>query len=874
MLKIKKIQNVDNKDLLNQYLEIAKLDVQHTLKRFHTSNQGLRSDEAKKRLKENGNNIIVNQKKKRWYHFLIKSILDPFIIVLLILSFSTYIIATSNTDYVGSFIILIIAFISTLIRFTQEYHSHLSALKLKGLIKTRANVRRGSQNLKEVDVEKLVLGDIVHLSAGSIIPSDCRIIECKDLFISQALFTGESMPIEKHVDYIESTNKGIADISNICLMGSTVISGSAVVVVINSGTKNYIGLVASSIKEEKEETNFDRGVKSVSYTLIKYMVIIVLAVFFINGIVKKDWLEALLFAISVAVGLTPGMLPMIVNTNLAKGASLLARKKTIVKNLNAIQNLGAIDILCTDKTGTLTENRIVLQKYFNSDGEEDLSVLEYAYFNSFFETGVKNIIDRAIIDYANNTEAKKVANNYQKIDEIPFDYERRIMSVVVSDKEDNHILVSKGALENIMSISSYVMKDKKIVELTDDIKKKITSDVNKLNQEGMHVISVAIKKERVDIKTFTKKDEKGLTFVGYIAFLDPLKKDAKESLLALKKNGIDIKILTGDGSEITKTICSQVGIDTTKIMLGEEVDSLSIDELKVRAEECDIFTRMTPLQKNKVIDALQANGHVVGYMGDGVNDAPSLRSADVGISVNTATEIARASSDIILLERDLMVLKDGVIAGRRIFGNIIKYMKMTLSSNFGNMFSVLVGSVFLPFLPMLPIQILIQNMLYDLSQTSLPWDDVDNEFLIKPQKWDIGDLERYMKSIGIVSSVYDLITYLVLWFVLGYSTINSQSYFQTGWFMEGLISQTLIVYFIRTSKIPFIQSRPNKMVILTTLTAVACSIIIPFLPFANLLGFDVPGMDFYLILPAILILYFLSVEIIKNRYIKRYHKWL
>jgi Mg2+-importing ATPase len=873
MFKIKKVNNVGNTDLLNQYLKIASLDNETIFKQLQTNRKGLSNEETLKKLRKNGTNIIVSEKKKHWYHFLVKSIVDPFIIVLLVLSLSTYIIGTSNTDYIGSFIIFVIACISIIIRFSQEYHSHLSSLKLKHLIKTKANVLRDSK-LKEIDVERLVIGDIVYVSAGSIIPADSKIIECKDLFISQALFTGESMPIEKYENFIETSNKSITDISNICLMGSTVISGTATILIINTGTHNYIGLMASSIKEEKEETNFDRGVKNVSYTLIKYMVIIVLVVFFINGIVKKDWFEALLFSISVAVGLTPGMLPMIVNTNLAKGSATLAKKKTIVKNLNAIQNLGAIDTLCTDKTGTLTENRIVLQKYLNVNGEEDTTVLQYAYYNSFFGTGVKNIIDKAIIEYAAGSDIKKLANEYRKIDEIPFDYERRIMSVVISTEEDNHILISKGALENVLSITNSVMKNGTVIPMTEKTKKQIINNVNILNEEGMQVIAVAIKKERVDIKTFTKKDEKDLIFAGYVAFLDPLKKDAKEALQSLKESGINIKILTGDGEEITTSICKQVNIDTSKVISGFEVDKLSDGELKKKCEECNIFVRMTPLQKNKIINILQSNGHVVGYMGDGVNDAPSLRSADVGISVNTATEIARTSSDIILLEKDLMVLKDGVITGRKIFGNIIKYMKMTLSSNFGNMFSVLVGSVFLPFLPMIPIQILIQNMLYDLSQTSLPWDDVDNEFLIKPQKWDISDLERYMKSIGIISSIYDGITYLVLWFILGYNEPHLQSYFQTGWFMEGLISQTLIVYFIRTSKIPFIESSPNRLVTLTTLIVSFCAIIIPFLPFANSLGFVIPNYKFYFILPGILIMYFLSIEIIKTMYIKKYHKWL
>ena len=873
MFKLSKIENIHNPNLVKKYIDIAKLDKIDTLKELKTSEKGLSSNEANLRLKNNGHNVISNQKNKHWYHFLIKAILDPFIIVLLVLAVSTYLIGGTKTDFFGSIIILVIAGISIAIRFTQEYRSHLSSLKLKGLLKTKVIVRRDNE-IKQIDIERIAIGDIIVLSSGSIIPSDCRIIECRDLFIAQALFTGESMPVEKHQKYYDDVEKELTNISNICLMGSTVVSGNAVAIVVNYGVNNYIGLVAGSIKEEKNETNFDRGVKEVSYSLIIYMLIITILVFVFKAVVKKDILVELLFSISVAVGLTPGMLPMIVNTNLAKGASVLAKKKTIVKNLNAIQNLGAIDTLCTDKTGTLTENRIVLQKYFNCESKEDLEVLKYAYLNSYLHTGERNVIDDAVVLYACEHEVDHLAKSYTKIDEIPFDYERRIMSVVISDKNEDHLLISKGALESILNISSYVLKDGKKVAINDAMKKHITMNVDELNKKGMHVIAVAIKDEKVDIKTFTKKDENKMTLVGYVAFLDPLKKGVKESLLSLREAGINIKILTGDGEAITKTICEQVGIDTKIIIHGSEIEEMSKLELEKQVLNCNIYVRMTPLQKNRVIETYKSLGCIVGYMGDGINDAPSLRSADVGICVDTASEIARNSSDIILLEKDLMVLKDGVIAGRGIFANIIKYMKMTLSSNFGNMFSVLVGSAFLPFLPMIPIQILIQNMLYDMSQTALPWDNVDKDFLLKPQRWDIGDLERYMRTIGIVSSVYDVITYLTLWFVLGYSVVGDQMFFQTGWFMEGLMSQTLIVYFIRTSKIPFIESRPNILVTISTLAVVVCALILPFMPFAYLLGFAVPGVKYYMILPIILIMYFITVEIVKRWYINKYHKWL
>lgn len=875
MTQINKPTDAVEEKLNKKYQRNALMSREELFKQLETSEKGLSYEERSRRLSQNGYNAVSQQKNKTWIHFLIKSILDPFIIVLIILAIATYLISTNNADYVGSIIICFIAFISVLIRFTQEFSSHVSSEKLKHLVKTKVDVRCFSLIPTEINIEDIVTGDIIELAAGSIVPTDVRIIECKDLFVGQSMFTGESIPVEKHSDYrLEKDKEEITDISNICLMGSTVISGSALAVAINTGRNNYLGVIASTIKEEKEETNFDKGVRHVSYVLIKYIIIIVLAVFFINGVLKGKWLQALLFSISVAVGLTPGMLPMIVNANLARGASFLARKKTIVKNINAIQNLGAIDVLCTDKTGTLTEDRIVLQKYINVKGKEDLSILKYTYFNSYFGTGVKNLIDKAVLEYGEEHQIDDCAEDYKKIDEIPFDYERRRMSVVVSDKQDNHLLVTKGAPENIFDICAYVLDGENKKAFDSKIKAKITMEMDKFHKQCMHVIAIAIKEEKINIKTFNKKDEKNMTLLGFVAFLDPLKTDAKVALAELESAGINIKILTGDSLEVTRNICEQVDLKILKTIEGAEIDTLNDIELRGIVEETNIFARLSPLQKNRVIGALIANGHVVGYMGDGVNDAPSLRSADVGISVDTATEIARESSDIILLEKDLKVLKNGVIEGRKIFGNIIKYMKMTLSSNFGNMFSVLVGSIFLPFLPMIPIQILIQNMLYDISQTSIPWDNVDEEFLLRPKKWDIRDLERYMKSIGIVSSFYDILTYLVLWFILSYNTVNMQAQFQTGWFLEGLISQTLIVHFIRTAKVPFFESKPNRLLVITTVFAVITAIIIPLLPFTGSLGFIKLDIKYYLILPLILIGYFISVQIVKKWYIKKYNTWL
>ncbi|MCX8074923.1 MAG: magnesium-translocating P-type ATPase [Clostridia bacterium] len=860
-----------NEEFNNKYYEYAKYSKEDILNVLNTSTEGISNNEAYIRINKNGRNIVVENKKKPWYYFLIKSFMDQFIIVLILLGT----VSLFLDDTLGAIIIYILAVISAFIRFMQEYSAHVIDTKLKNMIKSTTDIKRkDNESITEINIEELVEGDIIELGAGSIIPADLRVLECKDLFISQSIFTGESVPVEKY-----STNTrddlGVIYLDNICYMGSNVVSGSASCVVIKTGKSTYLGNIASQIGEEKEVTNFEVGISKITKLIIRYMAVIVIFVFIINGMVKQDWLQSLLFAISVAVGITPGMLSMIINVNLSKGSKTLASKKTVVKNINSIQNLGAIDVLCTDKTGTLTIDKVVLQKYMNVDGEEDLKVLDYAFLNSYYSTGIKNLIDRAIIEYGVEHKVKEETSGYKKIDEIPFDYNRKKMSIVVETPTGKHRLITKGALEEILKICTSVRQNDNVVSLTAEMISKINENADKLHSQGMHVIAICEKLEYPGENIFNSEDEQEMTFIGYIAFLDPPKPDVKESLEELAKAGITVKVLTGDSAAVTKNICSQVGISYNNVLTGADIDKLTDDELKIEIENTNIFSRLAPLQKERVVHLLRQNGHVVGYMGDGVNDAPSLRAADIGISVDTATDIAKESSDIILLEKSLMVLKDGVIEGRRIYGNIMKYLKMTLSANFGNVFSVLVGSIFLPFLPMIPIQIIIQSLIYDLSQIAIPFDTVDEEFLEKPKKWDTKDLKHFMNTLGITSSVFDVATFLVLWFVLGFNSVDKQIYFQTGWFIEGLISQTLIVHFIRTSKIPFIESIANKGLLITTSLSVVFAIGAQYI-FREVreFNFAVVPNNYYLYLIAILFTYFLAVQIVKKLYIKKYGNWL
>ena len=864
----KKIKKEDN-ELLNKYSEISKKTGEEVLKEYNTSENGITENKATELLEKNGPNVVVKNEKKSRLYFLFNSFKDKFIIILIVLAIINYFLS----DALSTYIILGIAVISALIRYFQDYSVYKFNQELKAKMYTTTNVVRGGKE-KEIRVEKVVPGDIVHLSAGSMIPADIMLIDSKDLFVNQSVFTGESVPVEK---VAQNTNdaKEIFSISNVCLMGSSVVSGGATGVVIDTGFTTYLGRMSKEVETKKEPTNFEKGMNNITKMLIRYMLVVSVAVFVIYGFIRKDWLEAILFALSVAVGITPSMLPMIVNVNLTRGTKVLAKKKTLVKNINSIQNLGAIDVLCTDKTGTLTEDKIVLQKYIDVNGNEDTSILEYAYLNSYFGTGMKNLVDRAIITYGNEKNVKEIVNDYTKIDEIPFDYTRKRMSVVVkSNKNNGYRMFTKGALEEILKVCTKVKYNGHVNELTPEMVEIVEQKAKEYAVQGMQVIAIASKREYRGVNVFNVSDEANMTFIGFVAFLDPAKKDVKSTLKKLKNIGITTKILTGDNPYAANNICNLVGLENTETLLGTDIDKMSDEELAKKVEEVNVFARMNPLQKERIVKQLKNNGHVVGYMGDGVNDSPSLHIADVGISVNTATDIAKEAADIILLERSLKVIYEGVLEGRRVYGNIIKYMKMALSSDFGDVFSIVIASIFLPFLPLLPIQMLLQDFLYDISQIAIPYDDVDKEFLEKPKKWSTKGISKFMNVMGITSSLIDVLAFLGFWFLFGYNA-SKETFFQTAWFVECLISETMIIHYVRTAKRPFIESKANKWLTLGTFGTIIGTILTPIL-LHNIpsFHFEILPLKYYGFVILLLAIYSVLVEIIKKIYIKKNGEWL
>ena len=848
-------------NIFKEYKKLVELSNDELLDKYDSSIDGLSLKEVIKRREVYGKNILKEEKKKSILSFIIDSFKDPFIYILIVLA----VINFSLGDKLGSLIIILLTIISSTIRLVQDYSAYKFDLKLKSKLFTVISTIRDNK-VKDINIKDIVPGDIIELNAGSIIPSDVILLEVKDLFINQSIFTGESVPIEKKIN---SGGDSLLDLERICFMNSSVVSGSGKALVIKTGKNTYLGTIAKDMLTTKKITNFQKEMNAVSKTLIEAMLVITVLVFILNTLIHHDIMQALLFAISVAVGITPSMLPMIVNVNLSKGSKSLAKKETLVKRSEAIENLGSIDTLCTDKTGTLTEDKIVLQLYLNSDFKEDREVLTYAYLNSHYSTGIKNLIDKAIISYAKNKGL--LISRYQKIDEIPFDYERRKASVIVRD-EDKVLMLTKGAIKEVLDSCNKIRHQGKTIKLTNEFKDKILEKAKELNKEGMQVIALALKETKTISKSYN--DDKDLTFIGLVAFLDPVKKGVSRVIKDLRKVGVNTKILTGDNPDATKTICTLAGFNSDNILTGPDIEKLTSDELKVKVEEVDVFARLTPLQKELIVNTLKDNGHVVGYMGDGVNDAPSLIKADVGISVNDATSIAKEASDIILLRKSLKVVYDGVIEGRKVYGNIMKYMKMALSASFGDCFSVLIASIFLPFLPMIPIQFLLQDLLYDLSQTAIPFDDVDKEFLITPHKWDTSDLKRFMVIMGLVASVIDVVAFLIFYFVLGFNS-NNVILFQTAWFIEGVISQTMIVHFVRTSKIPFIESIANKYLLLSTSLCIIASIILPIL-LVNIKSFHFAYLPvaFYFYVIILLILYMVIEEIVKRLYIKKYKRWL
>lgn len=867
--KHKKLENNDD-ELLNRYIAESKKNASTILEDLQTTPNGISEKEAEERLNKFGANVVIKNEKKSRIYFLAQSFKDKFIIILIMLAIINYFIS----DALSAYIILGIALLSALIRYFQDYSVYKFNQSLKSKLYTVTHILRNGKE-KEIKVEKVVKGDVVKLNAGSMIPADLYLIDSKDLFINQSVFTGESAPIEKKAISEENNCKEIFNIPNICLMGASVISGSATGVVIEKGFSTYLGRMGKEIDNKRELTNFEKGMNNITKMLIKYMIIVSFSVFAIYGLIRQNFLEAILFALSVAVGITPSMLPMIVNVNLTRGTKVLAKKKTLVKNINSIQNLGAIDILCTDKTGTLTEDKIVLQKYIDVMGKEDKSILEYAYLNSYFGTGIKNLVDKAIIIYGNDKNVKEIVKEYKKIDEIPFDYTRKRMSVVVQNlNSKTYRMFTKGAIEEILKVCTKVKYDGKIVELTKEMQEIAKNKAKEFASQGMQVIALASKREYRGINVFNISDEKDMVFIGLVAFLDPPKKDVKTTIKNLKKIGITTKILTGDNPYATSNICNLVGIDNNEILLGSDIENMKDEELSEKIENISVFARMNPLQKERIVRLYKQNGHVVGYMGDGVNDAPSLHTADVGICVSTATDIAKEASDIILLEKSLKVIYNGVIEGRKVYGNIIKYMKMALSSDFGDVFSIVIASIFLPFLPLIPIQMLLQDFLYDISQIAIPYDDVDKEFLEKPRKWSTEGISRFMNVMGITSSITDVIAFAFFWFVLGYNG-NKETYFQTAWFIECLISETMIIHYVRTAKKPFIESKANKWLTLGTIATIAGTILTPIV-LHNIpsFHFEIMPIQYYGFVIILLFIYSILVEIIKKKYIKKYGEWL
>lgn len=871
--------------------QVAGADKNSVFAILEAEETGLTEEQVREKQQLFGANEVDHEKAPSWYVQLLQAFINPFIGVLVVIALvslitDVFLAAPGDRDYKTLIVVSIMVLLSSLLRFWQEFRSNKAAEQLKSMVRTTATVLRKGEpgtGKQEIDIKELVPGDIVLLSAGDMIPADCRITQSKDLFVSQAMLTGEALPVEKR-DYpiADAAIRSPLELENCCFMGTNVVSGTAMAIAVNTGSQTYFGSISKSLTGKRAETSFDKGVNSVSWLLIRFMLVMVPLVFLINGFTKGNWLEALLFGIAVAVGLTPEMLPMIVTANLAKGAVNMSKRKVIVKRLNAIQNIGAMDVLCTDKTGTLTIDKIVLERHLNVLGLEDEEVLKWAYLNSYHQTGLKNLLDVSVLEHGELHDSLKV-EDYRKVDEIPFDFQRRRMSVILENNHQ-HLLICKGAVEEMLDRCTYVFdpgEDQQLQIDTDDIipmddkaRQTVLETTKKLNAEGLRVLLVAVKQFDERPLTYGIKDESDMIVAGFIGFLDPAKPTAKPAIEALHKLGVTLKVLTGDNEIVTKKICKDVGIPINHILLGNEMSTISDEELTARIDEISIFAKLSPAQKSRVVKVLQAKGHTVGFMGDGINDAAALRDADVGISVDTAVDIAKESADIILLEKDLMVLRKGVIYGRRTFGNIIKYIKMTASSNFGNMFSMLGASAIFPFLPMLPVQILVQNLLYDISQISIPWDRMDADYIEKPRKWEAEGIARFMIFIGPISSIFDYATFFLMYRFFKANSPAHQSLFQSGWFIEGLLSQTLIVHMIRTKKIPFIQSWATAPVLALTTAIMAIGIYIPFSPFAAGLKLQPLPMGYFPWLIGILVLYCMLTQLVKGWFIKRFHQWL
>lgn len=871
--------------------------LESTFATYKTSALGLVDDQVEENRDAYGKNVITKGQEDSMIKKIYESIINPFTVILLVIALVSFITNVwlakpGEQDPTTSIIIVTLVLISGGIRFIQELRSDKAASNLSRMIVNTATVLRDGSE-QEIPIDEIVVGDVIKLSAGDMIPADVVLIDSRDFFVQQSGLTGESDAVEKIcLSKAESQNlDSLLASESLAFMGTNVISGRATALVLVVGDETMMGAIEQTINTYDEPTSFEREMNTISWLLIRLMLVMVPVVFVINGLTDGDWLEAGVFALSVGVGLTPEMLPMIITASLAKGSIIMAKEKVVIKKLNAIQDLGAIDILCTDKTGTLTQDEIVLEYPLDIHGELDLSVLRRAYLNSYFQTGLKNLMDRSIINRTHK-EAKKheivrdLDQTFHKIDELPFDFERRRMSVIVKDEDGVVSMVTKGALEEMLSVSTYVEYKGEIKRLTDEVRQEVLAEVAQLNEQGLRVLGVSYKTDLDENDIFSVEDERDMILTGYLAFLDPPKPSAAPAIKALAEYGVTTKILTGDNEKVTQAVCEKVGLDVERILLGSEIDTMTDQELAQVVETTTVFAKLSPDQKARIILCLKNNGHKVGYMGDGINDAPSMKVSDVGISVDTAVDIAKETADVILLDKDLMVLEKGLVEGRKVYANMTKYIKMTVSSNFGNIFSLLFASIFLPFLPMAPVHLIVLNLIYDLSCIALPFDNVDKEFLKKPRIWEANSIMRFMAWIGPISSVFDIITYMLLYFlvvpmILGHGYNHGAAdaaafimVFQTGWFIESMWSQTMVIHMLRSPKLPFIQSRPAFSVVVTTLAAAFFVTSLPYSPLASILKLSQLNGLYFVLLFAIIVLYMLSVTVVKRIYIKKYKEWL
>ena len=871
---MKKKENTERRGEVEKILlELSGLDQKALFEKYQTDEYGLDPVQAADRLEEYGRNIIDFGKEKNLAVRIKDAIINPFNIVLLVvamITFATDVVLADEPSFATFIMLVAVIIISATISFIQEEKSNSAAKKLQGMITTKLDVIRNDVEI-EVDIEELVPGDIVKLASGDMIPGDVRFIETKDLFIDQSQLTGESNPVEKFTT--SQKDVGVTDLANIGFMGSNIVSGSAKAIILTTGGDTYFGSMAKSLNSYEEKSAFEKNLDSVSKLLIRFMLVTVPVIFIANFITKGSWLQSLMFGITIAVGIMPEMLPVIMNSSLARGAINMSRKKTIVKRLGAIQTFGEMDVFCTDKTGTLTQDEIILEKYMDVLGREDKRILRHAFLNSYFQTGLKNLMDVAIINRADKEDLGYLKEAYVREDEIPFDFSRRRMSVVLKDKNGKRQLITKGAVEEILSICSYIEIDGEVKDITDDLIANAKKIAEENNLEGIRVIAVAQKNNVHGVDVFGVEDESDMVLIGFVGFLDPPKESAGEAINALRKNGVRTIVLTGDSEGVAINICGRLGFSTEMSLTGAKIEAMTDDELKEACEKCDIFSKLSPYQKQRVVKMFQANGHIVGYMGDGINDSLPLKQADIGISVDNAVDIAKEVADIILLEKDLMVLDEGVVEGRSTFANMSKYLKMSVSGNFGNMFSVLIASIFLPFLPMLPVHILVQNLLNDFAQLGMPFDHVESKYIEKPKKWDLGGIKGFMVSFGLLSTVLDVLCFLVLWFVFGYNNPDMAGYFQCGWFMFGVISQTMVIHTIRTPKLPFINDRASVQLTLSTLAVIAVTLIIGFTGVSALFDLPVMPLSYMLWLVLLMVVYMIFAQIMKVIYIKRHKDW-